>query len=81
MSVAVLNLNVCLLLLCFHISSDMNSMSDTCKLSYFVIVKLLECNFTAVLLISTQKSGIIELSKIMMKVKDLNSRYKINSIN
>ena len=27
----VFSLNICLLLLCFNISSDMNSLSDTCN--------------------------------------------------
>ena len=36
----------CLLLLHFNISSGINSVSDTCKLGYFIIIKLLVCNST-----------------------------------
>jgi hypothetical protein len=45
--VIVFTLSISLLLLHFNISSGMNSVSDTCKLSYFMIIKLLVCNSTA----------------------------------
>ena len=37
--VNVFILSICLLLLHFNISSGMNSVSDTCKLCYFMIIK------------------------------------------
>jgi hypothetical protein len=45
--VVVFTLSICLLLLHFNISSNMNSVIGTCKLSYFMIIKLLVCNSTA----------------------------------
>ena len=47
--VIMFTLSISLLLLHFNTSSSMNSVSDTCKLSYFMIIKLLVCNSTAAL--------------------------------
>jgi hypothetical protein len=47
--VIMFTLSISLLLLHFNISSGMNSVSDTCKLSYSMIIKLLVCNSTAAL--------------------------------
>ena len=43
--VIVFTLSICLLLLHFNIPSGINSVSDTCKLSYFMIIKRFSMQF------------------------------------
>jgi hypothetical protein len=82
--VIVFTLTISLLLLHFNNTSGMNSVSDACKLSYFMIIKLLVCNSTAD--ISNHNSGtistVLKLSnlqalKARLNCKWLTSIYKL----
>ena len=60
-------LSISLLLLHFNISSAMNSVSDTCKLSYFMIIELLVCNSTAISVIYRSRRALLGPIKLLLK--------------